>query len=162
METQKEAIARLCKEVTTSYGQPLKIRKDFAMLANSIFEKTRQNVSASTLMRIFGYTKSSSLPNISTLDLLAVYAGYSDFVSFVGSRYLADVTLPSSEPKDEIPESVEIQDPDLSKSDSVNSPPFLIPRNTGPGCIVAIPFSPSLSCLSLLLLPGIIILLIKA
>ena len=56
--------------------------RDFDTLSESIFQKKRQRISASTLKRIWGYSTSVSVPRQSTLDILAQFAGYSDYRVF--------------------------------------------------------------------------------
>ncbi|MBO4820303.1 MAG: hypothetical protein J5548_02410 [Prevotella sp.] len=56
--------------------------RDFDTLSESIFQKKRQRVSASTLKRIWGYSTTGSVPRQSTLDILARFAGYRDYRVF--------------------------------------------------------------------------------
>ena len=56
--------------------------KDFDTLSSKISEKTNNNVSVSTLKRIWGYLSTDSAPRQSTLDILARYSGYNDYKSF--------------------------------------------------------------------------------
>ncbi len=59
--------------------------KDFEYLSDEIFQKTKKNISASTLKRIWGYDSYNSSPTIRSLDILACYAGYKNLRSFQNS-----------------------------------------------------------------------------
>lgn len=54
---------------------------DFEWLEEKIANKVKERVSASTLMRVWGYRKGVSTRQ-STLDILARYLGYADYVTF--------------------------------------------------------------------------------
>lgn len=65
---------RFREEVRTTAG--------FERLAASIEYELREGLGASTLKRIWGYIPSVTTPRLSTLDILARYAGYADFKAF--------------------------------------------------------------------------------
>lgn len=56
--------------------------KDFDFLSQSIYERTKQVVSASTLKRFFGYLSQSGRQSRYTLDVLCQYVGYMDWNTF--------------------------------------------------------------------------------
>jgi hypothetical protein len=56
--------------------------QDFERLSDRIFEETDFRLSASTLKRLWGKVQYNSAPNLTTLDALAVFAGYPDWRSF--------------------------------------------------------------------------------
>ncbi len=60
----------------------MKTPRDFDFLAEAVFEKLRQSVSASTLKRFWGYLPPYSTTRISTLDLLAQFIDYHDWDDF--------------------------------------------------------------------------------
>ena len=62
----------------------MKIPSDFEWLADKIEAKTKDCVSASTLMRLWGYRKGVK-PRPATLDVLARYVGCDDYVTFTHS-----------------------------------------------------------------------------
>ncbi|MDJ1466861.1 hypothetical protein QNI19_24910 [Cytophagaceae bacterium DM2B3-1] len=68
--------------------------KNFSRLNQAILEKTGVNLSESTLRRVLGKVHYPHLPTETTLDALAVYAGYPDWQSFKQ----AAPTLPDSKP----------------------------------------------------------------
>ena len=67
--------AFLLSEVSRVFGGPVRSSKDFETLSYSISDKTGQQISASTLKRLWGYMSLKPQPRISTLDILAQYTG---------------------------------------------------------------------------------------
>lgn len=57
--------------------------RDFQILSESIHKETGTLLSISTLKRLSGKVNYTSKPNPTTLDVLAVYLGYSDWRTFV-------------------------------------------------------------------------------
>ncbi len=66
--------------------------KDFEILNQLIFEKTRISLSASTLRRIWGRVEYNHLPSGTTLDTLARFAGFESWRIF--SRQKAEAEIP--------------------------------------------------------------------
>ena len=56
--------------------------KDFDVLSDSIFEKTHQSISPTTLKRLWGYLQEPSIPRSSTLNLLAQYVGFDSWAAY--------------------------------------------------------------------------------
>lgn len=77
---QKE-YKKLCTEIEHKLGRTLQTPTDFEWLEEKIEVKLRERVSASTLMRIWGYRHSVSTRQ-TTLDVLARFLGYADYVTF--------------------------------------------------------------------------------
>lgn len=77
-----EALARLRNLIEEKVGRKMKTPKDFDFLAGQIFDKLHENVSSTTLKRIWGYLPETSAPRASTLDLLAQYVDYEEWDSF--------------------------------------------------------------------------------
>lgn len=69
---------------------------DFIYISRCIFDKTRENISSTTLMRVWGYVKEQSQTRITTLNILSRLIGYCDYQSFVES--LVTEAEPESEP----------------------------------------------------------------
>ena len=61
--------------------------KDFERLAIKIFDRTGSLLSPTTLKRIWGYLKESTVTRKSTLDLLAQYCGWHNFDEFTTGNY---------------------------------------------------------------------------
>jgi len=60
--------------------------KDFEILNQLIFDKTKISLSASTLRRVWGRVEYKNLPSGTTLDTLAMFAGFENWRAFVRSN----------------------------------------------------------------------------
>lgn len=79
-------IDKLCREVQNVSNIRLRTPKDYSELSLLIFQKTRTNISTSTLKRLMGYLPNGKAqPRLSTLDILAHYVGYTNYESFTES-----------------------------------------------------------------------------
>ena len=56
--------------------------QDFDTLSTRIFDETQVVLSVSTLKRVWGKVKYDSLPSVTTLNTLAVFAGYENWRAF--------------------------------------------------------------------------------
>lgn len=81
-ERQDQILERLREAIELAVDRKMKTPKDFDFLAGQIFAKLHENVSSTTLKRIWGYLPETSTPRISTLDLLAQFVDYEDWESF--------------------------------------------------------------------------------
>lgn len=81
-EWPDQAIERLREAIEIAVDRKMKTPKDFDFLAGQIFDKLHENVSSTTLKRIWGYLPETSAPRISTLDLLARFVDYENWDSF--------------------------------------------------------------------------------
>ncbi len=72
----------LCKELENKLGIELRTPKDFRLLSERIEKEINERISIDTLMRIWGY-KGKVNARRSTLDILAQYLGYEDYVYFL-------------------------------------------------------------------------------
>jgi len=70
-------------ELESAYGQEVLYAKDCQSLSISIQEKTKRNISVSTLKRLFGIIQSPYYPSKYTLDTLAVYLNYESWSDLV-------------------------------------------------------------------------------
>ena len=77
---QKE-YRKLCTEIERKVGKSIQTPMDFELLEEKIEVKIKEHISASTLMRIWGYRQGVSTRQ-TTLDALARYLGYADYVTF--------------------------------------------------------------------------------
>ena len=71
----------LCEAVEQKAGKQMLTPLDFEWLEEKIGNKMKERVSASTLMRLWGYRQGVATRQ-STLDILARYLGYADYVMF--------------------------------------------------------------------------------
>ena len=65
----------LRERVEQVVDRKMKTPKDYDYLSKSILEKQHENISATTLKRMWGYLSEPVKPRISTLDILAGYVG---------------------------------------------------------------------------------------
>ena len=57
--------------------------QDFDMLSEKIFDSTKEQVSATTLKRVWGRVTYKSAPSTHTLNTLAVFLGYENWREYV-------------------------------------------------------------------------------
>jgi len=74
----------LLTEVEKRYGRRLATSSDFEALSVVIEHEIGDNLSASTLKRLWGYVTLNPTPRLSTLDILSRFLGLKDFRSFCG------------------------------------------------------------------------------
>ncbi len=72
--------------------------KDFEILNQLIFDKTKVSLSASTLRRVWGRVEYKNLPSGTTLDTLAMFAGFENWRAFVRSNSQQDKSAAVSRP----------------------------------------------------------------
>lgn len=85
---------RLFEAVERKAGRQMLTPRDFRWLEKRMFEDIHERVSASTLMRLWGY-RSGGVPRQTTLDVLARFVGYEDYVQFCRAQ------KPAPSPKEE-------------------------------------------------------------
>lgn len=73
-------------ELENAYGQEILYAKDCLSLSISIQEKTKRNISVSTLKRLFGIIESPYHPSKYTLDTLAVYLNFESWNELLKRR----------------------------------------------------------------------------
>lgn len=76
-------IEQLCSAVEREMQMRIVTPRDFKRLSNLIFESTREYISDTTLMRLWGYVRSESSPSKNTLNVLSRFLGYTDFAEFI-------------------------------------------------------------------------------
>lgn len=83
MNDPNQNIALLRNLVEESAHCKAATSNDFIYLAGAIQGRTNNNLSVSTLKRIWGYIEGYKSVRESTLDILAVFVGYPDYETFV-------------------------------------------------------------------------------
>jgi hypothetical protein len=78
-------IEQLREAVEQTAGCRMQTHKDFVFLSDAIFERTHQTVGVNTLKRLWGHLEEGATPRLSTLNILAQYAGFDDWETFVAS-----------------------------------------------------------------------------
>ena len=94
----------LISAVEKRFRETVRTSTGFDRLAAAIEKDTGETLGASTLKRIWGYVTGVRTPRLSTLDILAKYAGYPDFKQFCanvmdqdGSDYVSERTCITSD-----------------------------------------------------------------
>lgn len=77
-------IRLLCREVERTFGHSSLTPRLFDALSRSIMQHTGILLSPTTLKRIWGYIDEGVTPRQSTLDVLALYAGWQSFSHLIG------------------------------------------------------------------------------
>ena len=79
---QEQALAQLREAIEKVVDRKMKTPKDFDFLSGCIFDMLHQNISATTLKRIWGYLAEPVVPRPSTLNLLAQFVGVESWEAF--------------------------------------------------------------------------------
>jgi hypothetical protein len=82
--------------IEDKFGHPIKYSRDCEALAADVSEKCKCKISATTIRRVFGVVKTKQTPREYTLDLLAQYAGYSDYEKLITSLNRVEYTEDNS------------------------------------------------------------------
>lgn len=83
--TESANIFKIRNYIEALISKKIRTPKDFVYLSESIFDKTHQYVSPTTLKRIWGYLKESTNTRKSTLNILSEFAGYHDWEDFTAN-----------------------------------------------------------------------------
>ena len=75
-------LQELLGAVEKRFRQPVRTTAGFEKLSLAMDHDMGQTLGASTLKRLWGYIPEKTTPRLSTLDILARYAGYKDFKAF--------------------------------------------------------------------------------
>ena len=73
---------RLCIEVERNIGRKMKTKGDFEQLSLLISQRISEQISPTTLMRVWGYRKEVDT-RVNTVDTLARFLGYEDYDDFL-------------------------------------------------------------------------------
>lgn len=92
MTINSDKLSILLSAVEAKYGSIPRSPTDFELLGAMIASSVKRTISASTLKRLWGYSKSVSSPTFSTLSLLSRYVGYADWEAFC--RFSPDKEIP--------------------------------------------------------------------
>lgn len=70
---------KLRNEVESLLGHSLTTSADFEDLSRRIFRKTHEQISPTTIKRIWGYLREDVTPRKGTLDTIAIFCGYRSY-----------------------------------------------------------------------------------
>lgn len=79
-------LSKLIKEkIEARFGKRIRYAKEISALAEHMSQSCGTRISASTLMRLYGFVKGISEPRLHTLDIIAEYLGYKGWEEFLAS-----------------------------------------------------------------------------
>ncbi len=78
-------IDELLRQVADRFGKEVSATTDFERLSEAVEKALREQVSVSTLKRLWGYVNDRHKPRVSTLDILCRYVGFRSFADFQAS-----------------------------------------------------------------------------
>ena len=81
-DTQKDCLRKLCEAMEAKVGRKMQTTCDYDFLADCIFQELHQQISPTTLKRIYGYLPGNVTPRVSTLDILARFVGSNHWKHF--------------------------------------------------------------------------------
>ena len=82
IKKDRPELAYLLTEVENKYGRRIATTTDFESLSFVIEHQTGEQISSSTLKRLWGYVSLNPTPRIATLDILSKFIGYKNFKAF--------------------------------------------------------------------------------
>lgn len=120
----------LRERVEQVVDRKMKTPKDYDYLSKSILEKQHENISATTLKRMWGYLSEPVKPRISTLDILAGYVGAESWEDFCRQEQVSPQTI------DDEPESsddeLKAADDESQKTAHIQQMTDVVPDKKGP------------------------------
>lgn len=105
-------LQELLRAVEERFREPVRTTAGFEKLSMAMDLAIGQTLGASTLKRLWGYIPEKTTPRLSTLDLLARYAGHKDFKAFCK-------TLHAEDSSDFVAEKTCLTSADLAEGDRV-------------------------------------------
>lgn len=83
MQKTSPEISELKQQIEESVGRKMKTSTDFIFLSGAIWERIHENLSTSTLKRLWGYIDGPDKTRNSTLDILSRFLGFTDWDEFI-------------------------------------------------------------------------------
>lgn len=83
MQKTSPEISELKQQIEESVGRKMKTSTDFIFLSGAIWERIHENLSTSTLKRLWGYVDGPDKTRDSTLDILSRFLGFNDWDGFI-------------------------------------------------------------------------------
>ena len=89
-KSKKNTIQKTCPEISElkqqieeSVGRKMKTSNDFTFLSGAIWERVHENISTSTLKRLWGYVDGADATRNSTLEILSKFLGFKGWDDFL-------------------------------------------------------------------------------
>lgn len=76
MDKRSPEILALRKDIEHEVGCPIRTPYDFEFLAGVVWERLHENISPTTLKRLWGYIDGAEMPRYATLSILCRVLGY--------------------------------------------------------------------------------------
>lgn len=76
---------RICREVEQKLGRRIEEPQDFVWLSEQVANSGKGTLSVNTLKRLWGYLDSNAVTRRTTLDVLAQFLGFRDYIDFLNS-----------------------------------------------------------------------------
>ena len=83
MQKSSPEITELKQQIEESVGRKMKTSTDFIFLSGIIWERIHENLSSSTLKRLWGYVDGPDKARNSTLEILSRFLGFSGWDGFI-------------------------------------------------------------------------------
>ena len=104
MQKTSPEISELKKRIEDNLKRKMRTPNDFIFLVGTVWERTRQTISPTTLKRLWGYIDGADETRNSTLDILSTFLGYDNWEGFtkdIGQESNSDpVTSPHIKTED--------------------------------------------------------------
>lgn len=97
------ALSKLREAIEAKIGKKPETNKDFEFLSNCINDELHYRVSTTTLKRIWGYLSEEVIPRQYTLNQLARFVGYTDWLAFCTSHGGSEITTHPAFPETTLP-----------------------------------------------------------
>ena len=83
MQKTSPEISELKQRIEESVHRKMKTSSDFTFLSGAIWERIHENLSDSTLKRLWGYVDGADATRNSTLEILSKFLGFKDWDDFL-------------------------------------------------------------------------------
>ena len=83
MQKTSPEISELKQQIEECVGRKMRTSNDFTFLSGAIWERTHENLSTSTLKRLWGYVDGPDTARNSTLEILSRFLGFNDWDGFI-------------------------------------------------------------------------------
>lgn len=83
MQKTSPEISELKQQIEESVQRKMKTSADFIFLSGAIWERIHENISTSTLKRLWGYVDGADATRNSTLEILSKFLGFRDWDGFL-------------------------------------------------------------------------------
>lgn len=90
MNKNSPEIAQLRIDIESEINHKVRTPYDFDSLSGAIWERMHENLSTTTLKRLWGYISGADNPNWTTLCILSQFLGYKDWADYLHQLSLRD------------------------------------------------------------------------